>query len=96
MRTIVISGASSGIGYATAARFAAAGEHVWNLDVQEPEKPLDGVTWIRTDVADWAAVETAIGRVPTAASMSPSPTPGSASGTACWSSPRPTPAGSPR
>lgn len=63
MRVIVISGASSGIGRATAERFAAAGDHVYNLDVQPPHAGTPGVTWLRTDVADWAAVEQAVAHV---------------------------------
>lgn len=63
MRTIVISGASSGIGFATAKRFARAGDHVYNLDVAKPETITDGVTWLETDVADWDALHEAIAQV---------------------------------
>jgi 3-oxoacyl-[acyl-carrier protein] reductase len=63
MRTVVISGASSGIGQATAARFQAAGDRVYNLDVQPPHGVSGGVTWLATDVADWSAVRRAVDRV---------------------------------
>ncbi|MGC4987361.1 SDR family NAD(P)-dependent oxidoreductase [Streptomyces sp. DT193] len=63
MRTVIISGASSGIGQATAERFAAAGDRVYNLDVLPPREPTAAVTWIGTDVADWSAVEEAVGSV---------------------------------
>ncbi len=62
MRTVVISGASSGIGWATAQRFAAAGDHVVNLDPAEPTEP-GPTTWMNVDVADWAAVEQAVDEV---------------------------------
>lgn len=63
MRVILISGASSGIGRATALRFLRAGDRVYNLDVQPPDSGAEGVTWIQTDVADWSAVERAVARV---------------------------------
>lgn len=64
MRTVVISGASSGIGQATAQRFADAGDRVVNLDIRPPAPGADaGVTWIETDVADWSAVERALDAV---------------------------------
>ncbi|RST08705.1 SDR family oxidoreductase [Streptomyces sp. WAC07149] len=61
MRTVVISGASSGIGHATAERFAAAGDHVVNLDTRPPTAPTrPTVRWIETDVRDWTAVDRAV------------------------------------
>ncbi|WP_432050861.1 SDR family NAD(P)-dependent oxidoreductase, partial [Verrucosispora sp. NA02020] len=59
-----ISGASSGIGWATAQRFAAGGDRVFNLDVQAPADPQNpAVQWIETDVADWSAVRDAVTQV---------------------------------
>ncbi|MEU0124012.1 SDR family oxidoreductase [Streptomyces albidoflavus] len=67
MRTVVISGASSGIGRATAARFAAAGDRVFNLDIAPPQYQEQDqawpVTWLKVDTADWAAVERAVRQV---------------------------------
>lgn len=66
MRTVVISGASSGIGRATAARFAAAGDLVFNLDIAPPPEPAPAhapVTWLTVDAADWAAVDHAVRHV---------------------------------
>ncbi|MEU8264314.1 SDR family oxidoreductase [Micromonospora sp. NPDC048999] len=65
MRTVVISGASSGIGRATAARFAAAGDRVVNLDVRPPD-PADvrgGISWREVDVADWVEVGRAVDEI---------------------------------
>ena len=61
MRTVIISGASSGIGRATAMRFAAAGDYVVNLDLKppEPDDCTPGV-WRCVDVAHWAAVRGAV------------------------------------
>ncbi|MGW0801453.1 SDR family NAD(P)-dependent oxidoreductase [Nonomuraea sp. NPDC002799] len=64
MRTVVISGASSGIGFATAEHFARSGDIVVNLDVQPPiAPPSPGVTWVEADVSDWPAIEAAVAAV---------------------------------
>ncbi|WP_405958471.1 SDR family NAD(P)-dependent oxidoreductase [Streptomyces phaeochromogenes] len=63
MRIVVVSGASSGIGFAAAERFARASDQVYNLDVKPPEAAVENVTWLATDVADWSAVEQAVAHV---------------------------------
>lgn len=64
MRTVIVSGASSGIGQATAARFARDGDRVVNLDVQAPQDGSDpAVRWMKVDVADWSAVKAAVDEV---------------------------------
>jgi len=66
MRTIIVSGASSGIGKATAERFAGGGDRVVNFDVAKPEdtgQAGDGpgsISWLEVDVADWQAVREAV------------------------------------
>ncbi|GGX62051.1 SDR family NAD(P)-dependent oxidoreductase [Streptomyces hiroshimensis] len=66
MRTVIVSGASSGIGLATAERFARAGDHVVNFDVRPPAPEAAGsgpVRWAEVDVADWSAVRDAVDEV---------------------------------
>ncbi len=62
-RVVVISGASSGIGLATARRFAAGGDQVVNIDTNAPG-PGDAVgEWVAADVRDWTALDAAVGQV---------------------------------
>ncbi|HUZ25467.1 MAG TPA: SDR family oxidoreductase [Streptosporangiaceae bacterium] len=64
MRTVVISGASSGIGQATARRFAAGGDYVVNLDIRAPaEECQPPVAWQEADVSDWRRVGDIVDRV---------------------------------
>lgn len=61
MRTVVISGASSGIGHATAERFATNGDIVFNLDNQSPGRNAhERVRWIFCDVTNWETVDHAV------------------------------------
>lgn len=57
-RVVVVTGAASGIGHATAAMFAEAGDVVYGLDIR-PTVP-DGVTYVECNVGDRASVDAAI------------------------------------
>lgn len=57
-RVVVITGAASGIGYATAELFRDLGDTVYGLDIN-PTVP-DGVTYVECNVGDKAAVDAAI------------------------------------
>jgi 3-oxoacyl-[acyl-carrier protein] reductase len=54
---VLITGAASGIGLATARAFIAAGAHVIGLDIATPP---DGVAHIKTDIADPENIKSAI------------------------------------
>jgi meso-butanediol dehydrogenase/(S,S)-butanediol dehydrogenase/diacetyl reductase len=57
-RVVVITGAASGIGYATAELFRDLGDTVFGLDIQ-PTVP-EGVTYVECNVADRASVDAAV------------------------------------
>lgn len=57
-RVVVITGAASGIGHATAELFRDAGDEVFGLDIT-PTVP-DGVTYVECDVSQRSAVDAAI------------------------------------
>lgn len=61
-KTLVVAGASSGIGRVVAARLVADGADVIALDRAEPT--VDGVQHIPVDLADPASVERSVTAVP--------------------------------
>lgn len=60
-RVVVITGAASGIGHATAARFAAMGDRVYGLDVKDTVP--EGVEYLACDLADPAAIRDAVDEI---------------------------------
>ena len=56
-RLAVITGAASGIGLATARRFALSGAQLLLLDLQEPVDPPAGARWHRIDVTKFDTVQ---------------------------------------
>jgi NAD(P)-dependent dehydrogenase (short-subunit alcohol dehydrogenase family) len=62
----LISGGASGLGLATAKRFAACGARVVVADLRDPREPLpEGVEFVRTDVTDESSVSAVIDRAAT-------------------------------
>jgi NAD(P)-dependent dehydrogenase (short-subunit alcohol dehydrogenase family) len=59
MRTVIVTGAGSGIGASTAARFVSLGDHVYAADITTNETP-PGSTPVECDVTDPVSVESAI------------------------------------
>ena len=61
--SVLVTGGASGLGAATARRFASEGAQVFGLDLQasiDKAAPVDGVTLIAADVTDEAQVQGAI------------------------------------
>lgn len=56
-KTVLITGAAHGIGHGVAQAFAAEGARVFGADINDPTEPVDGVRYIRCDVADEAQVQ---------------------------------------
>lgn len=62
-RLVIITGASSGIGLATARRFAAEGDRVINIDARPPAPGDAAGEWVAADVRNWAAVGAVVDRL---------------------------------
>jgi len=60
--SVIVSGASRGIGQAIAERLVQDGWRVFNLDVIAPADS-DTTTWIETDLADSASIKAAVAEV---------------------------------
>jgi len=59
-RTVLVTGAASGIGRATVDRLAGEGATVVGVDLAPPDDPVAGVTYAAADVRDEAAVAAAV------------------------------------
>lgn len=61
-KTVLLTGAAGGMGYAAAKHLAGEGCRVFALDIREPE-PIPGLTFIKTDLTDEASVLAAAARI---------------------------------
>ena len=64
MKTIVVTGGSSGVGGALVARFLNAGHDVWNLDVQAPIDGENRAHYIDCDLSDETSIDAALATLP--------------------------------
>jgi NAD(P)-dependent dehydrogenase (short-subunit alcohol dehydrogenase family) len=62
-KTIIITGATTGIGKATAKLFAKKGATVFNLDINKPDYALESVNFIKCDVSNFTSVKKAFAEI---------------------------------
>jgi len=63
-KVAVVTGASSGIGYAISAELVAAGAKVYGLSRSVPEKPVGGVVYLQVDLTQAAQVAAVAAQIP--------------------------------
>lgn len=64
MKTIVVTGGSSGVGGALVPRLLEAGHSVWNLDVQAPRDGETRASFIHCDLSDVESIDAALAALP--------------------------------
>ncbi|MDH3641764.1 MAG: SDR family NAD(P)-dependent oxidoreductase, partial [Gammaproteobacteria bacterium] len=64
MKTIVVTGGSSGVGGALVTRLLAAGHSVWNLDVQAPIDGENRARYLQCDLSRQESIDAAIAELP--------------------------------
>lgn len=57
MKTVLVTGASGGMGLAAAKRLTAAGCRVYGLDIRTPASVPEGMRFIRTDLTNEASIQ---------------------------------------
>lgn len=60
---VLITGAAGGMGLAAARKLLGVGETVYGLDLREPEPPLEGLCFLRTDLTDPDSVNGAFEKI---------------------------------
>lgn len=63
MKTVIISGGSSGIGLATVIKFAELGYSVYSLDINTPKQAVSNLHFIRCDVAKVHDIKNAVNEI---------------------------------
>ncbi len=63
-KNILITGGSSGIGYALSQKLREKGAMVYSFDKDAPRNPIDGVTHLQVDITDSSQISRSICEVP--------------------------------
>ena len=63
MKYVVLTGVSGGMGFATAKKLIENGYYVFGLDIKQPEKEIDHLEFIKTNLRDQGSVEKAFKKI---------------------------------
>ncbi len=63
-KTALVTGGSSGVGYALSRRLIEEGSDVYSISIDEPQRPIEGVNYLTGDIRSSDRIRNAVSEIP--------------------------------